>query len=448
MKEDNNINFEKRLERIANINTQIDSVFEKIPEKFTINGKEISVSKNTLQKVKNLIAENKDIKELSEAIQNRRPPRLILIGRTGAGKSALINALLGSYVAKTSAVKIGTGTAEKYQYEKNGTVLLEIIDTRGIGESDPNVKENTESEKEIINDLKEFNPDALIFVSKATVRDRLHDDIKELKKYIKIANKINDTNLPFVTVLTNVDGLEPIHQLNPQNYSEKKLNLIEDKKREMKQLLDNNDISSTLIIPVSSYIHWDEEYPEDLSPDQQQKMGIEFDGRYNIEILKDFLENNMELKAVYHFFLYTEYGRVIKSVSNKVTNGFAMVSSAIALNIIPLADVFILIPMQITLIMIIAFINGVDLTFEESKKLLLAMGATGAAGYLLRIVFQQAVKYVPGGAGLPLSSTIAAGGTYMIGRSARAYFAEGQSIESATAVGDKESKDQNYEDDL
>ena len=57
-------------------------------------------------------------------------------GTTGYGKSSLINALCGAYVAKVSDTKSCTERAQVYQCQHEGRVLMEILDTRGIAESE------------------------------------------------------------------------------------------------------------------------------------------------------------------------------------------------------------------------------------------------------------------------------------------------------------------------
>src|SRR5690625_5181088 len=81
------------------------------------------------------IIESVDIKRIVEDIKTRRPPRIVLMRRSGVGKSSLINAMFGTYIAETSAVEVGTVEHDFFQYKKNGKVIFDIIDTRGIKEN-------------------------------------------------------------------------------------------------------------------------------------------------------------------------------------------------------------------------------------------------------------------------------------------------------------------------
>lgn len=80
----------------------IDNLPDAIPEK-------------TRTMLKDTILGDNDLKRLMEGVDSHRPPRIFLIGRTGVGKSSLINALCGSYVAKVSDTMSCTANAEVYQ---------------------------------------------------------------------------------------------------------------------------------------------------------------------------------------------------------------------------------------------------------------------------------------------------------------------------------------------
>ena len=64
-----------------------------------------AVPKKTREMLKDTILGDKELKQLMNDIDVHRPPRIFLIGRTGVGKSSLINALCGAYVAGVSDTK-------------------------------------------------------------------------------------------------------------------------------------------------------------------------------------------------------------------------------------------------------------------------------------------------------------------------------------------------------
>ena len=81
---------------------------------------------------KDLIIKVIKSKEIIEGIKEKRPPKLVSMGCSGVGKSSLINAMFGKYLAETSSVNVGTKEASIFRYKKNDEVVFEIIDTRGI----------------------------------------------------------------------------------------------------------------------------------------------------------------------------------------------------------------------------------------------------------------------------------------------------------------------------
>ena len=119
---------EDRLERIAGLYERIRDLVEDLPEE---------IPSWVKKKLLKLLLGDHSLKELIEGIKGRRPPRFILLGRTGVGKSSLINAMCGRYLAETSDVEPGTSVVEKHVYYLDGKPLFEILDTRGFGGSTP-----------------------------------------------------------------------------------------------------------------------------------------------------------------------------------------------------------------------------------------------------------------------------------------------------------------------
>src|SRR5882672_3738436 len=73
------------------------------------------------------------IATLRTVMLEKRPPALVLVGRRGAGKSSLVNALFGSKVAELGHVTAQTGRGRWYEYKREGG-SMSILDTRGLQE--------------------------------------------------------------------------------------------------------------------------------------------------------------------------------------------------------------------------------------------------------------------------------------------------------------------------
>ena len=117
---------EQRLQNMKRFYIKAGEIIDNLPD---------AIPEKTRTMLKETILGDKDLKRLMEGIDSHRPPRIFLIGRTGVGKSSLINALCGAYVAKVSDVRSCTASTEIYDCKEQNRTLMQILDTRGIAES-------------------------------------------------------------------------------------------------------------------------------------------------------------------------------------------------------------------------------------------------------------------------------------------------------------------------
>ena len=400
---------QKRLTHIGNLNHYIEDLMEKIPGNL--------VSDKQRKKLLEAITDDDDLSVLLDGLKNPRPPRFVLVGRTGVGKSSLVNAMSGKYLAEVSDVEIGTKEARKFTYESDGQVYFEVIDTRGTGESETF---DTNAEDELADVVREFHPDALLFLQKATERAHIDKDVMAAK------NLMDKTGgeLPLVAILTHIDELNPSRIKEPDNYPAEKLSLIREKTDQLARIFGEHGVAPKAILPVSSYIEWngtgeEEEGSADGNP------SIAFDGRRGIEELLDFLEENLDVRAAIHLGLTVRLNRIAIRISERFIKIFSALSATVALSPIIATDIAVLLTLQSILLMIIAYLSGRELEFRTARELLVSLGGVGATGFTLRMVAQQGSKFANlffPGVGSAISAGIASGGTYAIGKAAVAYY--------------------------
>ena len=415
-------NIEERLDHLVNLYENLDEWLDKIP------GLPVEVR----NRIKKGLVENQEMTRLVDGIKNRRPPRFVLVGRTGVGKSSLINAMCGRYLAKTSDVVVGTNLAKEYSYKSLGKTLFEIIDTRGLAES-RETGQKLSSEDQLHQTIRDFQPDAILFLSRCKERAHLKEDAEFLSR---IAN-VNETKVPIIAILTQSDEMEPSREKDPKQYPPRRLENIAKAKEEFEKILDDQNVKSLAVLPVSAYIEWNQE-PTTLEPDEWEKLRIEFDGRYNINGLIDLLEDNIDIRASIALMLATRVDQICRRLSEKFTKIFAAAASLVATIPIPIADYPILLGLQVILAMIIAYLAGRDMSYDTAAKFVVAIGALGAAGFAFRGLAQQASKLlnliVPG-VGSVVSASIAGAATWGIGKAAISYFFDSSSAEEAQNIG-------------
>ena len=109
----------------------------------------------------------------------------------------------------------------------------------------------------------------------------------------------------------------------------------------------------------------------------------------------------------------------------------------VALTPIPVSDIYVLLIIQSVLVCLIASLSGRDISLDTAKEFIFSMGGIAGAGYVFRLVAQQASKFLNAvwpGSGSAVSSGIAALGTSAIGKAAITYYIDGQDMEEVKKI--------------
>ena len=433
---DDSMKIEQRLQNMKNFYTKVGDLLDNLPD---------AIPEKARQKIRDTILGDEELKNLMDGVDSHRPPRIFLIGRTGVGKSSLINALCGAYVAPVSDTRSCTETAQTYQCKDGERTLMEILDTRGIAESD-NLNAEISAEDMLINQVKEFSPDVAIFMLNCTHRDDVDSDVNFLKKLSESYAQAYNMRLPIVAVVNKCDEMAPSRLKNPNEYTESKTKKIAEQVQHYKEIIVKNNLKIDDIIAVSSLIDWmtadgteiDADSIESLPISDIENLQIAFDGRYHIEELLNILEKAiLDFSARMGLRMALKLQEVVRRIANQLNKSFSAMSATVALSPIPISDIYILLLLQGILVCLIASLSGRDISLDTAKEFVLSMGGIAGAGYGFRLLAQQASKILNvfwAGSGSAVSASIAALGTSAIGKAAIAYYIDDKTIEEARST--------------
>lgn len=405
---------EKRLNTVRDIYFNLDRVMTQLP-----------LPEEVLKRLKKIILEDDELKRIMQGLEEDRPPRFLIVGRTGVGKSSLINAICGFYTAEVSDVTIGTKAAERKTYYEGNRALMEILDSRGIGES-TGIHGELSAERELQKEISDLMPDAILFVSRCKARDRLDKDIIYVRNLQEAYKRETGIQIPVIVVLNQVDEMEPSSYKNPEKYPHRKLENIQRAEEEFKKLLSKNRLNVIDLVSVSSLIDWgySSEEISQMTIEERENLNIKEDGRYNIEKLIDILEKNIEVDAAMGLLKAGNEKAVLHRIAMKLVKCFSGISSVVASVPIPCSDILLLFSIQICMVVMISYISGENISVKTAKKFVSSVIGVGAGGNLFKLAARQLAKLIPI-AGSAINATVAYSGTYAMGQIAVQHYIHG-----------------------
>ncbi|MET0412476.1 MAG: GTPase [Polyangiaceae bacterium] len=385
------------------------------------------------------------IAELRELLIEQRPPRLVLVGRRGAGKSTLINAIFDQPLAGVGHVERGTLEPHWYSY-KSERGELEVLDTRGIGEAlragEPNAREAALAG--VLAECRKEPPDAILFLIKAKeIESRTDQDVDDLARICDTVQRDHGAKLALIGVANQCDELSPpgvqLHAPDMSDRYKQKLDAVRVVEHKLSERVGNHPSLAGQMVVSLGVVAYKEWGPEGQVLD---------DLRWRIDDLVQYIFKELPAQAQVELARVSRVKKLQAELAKKIVHATAAASAAVAALPLPVADIAPIIALQVSMLTAIGYIGGRDLSPKTAAELLTALGVNVGAGYVFREIARGLVRWVFPGGGSAVSSAVAYAGTYGLGAAAIAYFIDGKSLAEAKdaygrtrAKGDKGASD-------
>lgn len=360
------------------------------------------------------------IGEIERLVMEGRAPVLYLIGRSGHGKSSLINALARRQVAEVGDVRPTTPGSDPYFITFEDVFAeWQVIDSRGIFETPSGGRSETDPVEQVKDDVRRYRPDVILHVVTASEARALSNDFRVFAEIQRAIVRDLGTAVPTVMVLTKADVLGHPAEWPPLQHPRKAALIKELLDYVALEVLDGKPERINANATIEGYRITAREYvgviPVSVLPGRE----------WNVETLGDFVGRHLPESALLDYVQALQRKELLRQVSSRMTRRFSAAASGIGAAPIPVADMAVLTPLQLLLVALIAGLSCRRLSLDAATEFTAATGVNVGAAFAAREGARAVVKLVPG-VGSAVSGAIAGATTYGIGRSAEAYFFTGE----------------------
>lgn len=186
--------------------------------------------------------DHREAKRVEAIASSPEPLRIVVLGRTNAGKSSLINGLFGTLKAPTDALPGTTPMVTPYRLERDAQTAALVFDTPGC--DTPQLPE-----KELKSAV--MSADLILWVTAANRADRADEQrlLAQVRQWL--TKQVHRRPPPMIVVMSHIDQLRPLREWRPpydlaNQRSEKARNIVE----AMGAVASDLDVVAGDIVPV------------------------------------------------------------------------------------------------------------------------------------------------------------------------------------------------------
>ena len=308
--------------------------------------------------------------EINSKIKNLTRLNIMVIGKSGVGKSTLINSLFRGNFAETG---LGRPVTKDIRKIEKADFPLTVYDTPGFELSD---SQQREVKKEIIE-----------IIDKGFRTQDINEAIHCIWYCINVNGNrtFDDSEIEWLREFTQSNTAVPVMVILTQAYPNSK-------GLEMKSLVEKENLNIAKVVPVLAQpINFDDEYTA-------KAYGLES----LLEIMSEALSPELQdtLQNLQKVSLEAKKKRARAAVAAAVTAAFGEGAAPV-----PFMDAFMIVPTQITMIATITVIFGIDVSKSLLTSFVTSVLGTAGATIAGRNIVTNILKMIPG-AGTVVGGTI------------------------------------------
>ena len=307
-------------------------------------------------------------KNLQKACNNMKKANIIVVGKTGVGKSTLINSIFREDIAETG---IGKPITQHLQKIIKEGVPVTLYDTKGL---ELNSKVQDEIKKEILNEIEKCNQLCID-----------NDDKNELIHVCwycldSSSGRCEDTDIEWISDISKkIPVIIVITKAFPKNVA-----------KSFKKQIENLNLNCKAIVPVLAQPY------EDIDEDDEDSEVIIINS-YGLEKLVD-ITNEVLPEGVREAFTNAQKVSIDKKVSQarKWLIGYVAETAVVGMSPIPFSDAPILAASQLSMLIHLTTIFGVHLDKTFLVSIVSAAGGITGTTFAGKTLVSNLAKLIPG----------------------------------------------------
>ena len=282
---------------------------------------------------------------------------IFVVGKSGVGKSTLINAVFGEKLAKT-----GSGSPKTQNIKEYKSKDFSIFDTKGLELED---YDSTKAQiAEFLAQKQTGNEDEQIHIAWLCIAE---SGRRIERADIELWELLQKNHIPSILVITKA---EQDKDENGELFSQ----LV---KKEFK----TEEVQRVRALQI-----------EDDEGNLKKVKGLDMLVSKTYFLAPQAKRNAFGRKQIYDKAMQRQER---KKRADSIINRYTAAASTVAASPIPFSDIAILLPTQAAMIVHISSIYDLELSLESAKKLSLAFGAVVGVGFAARAVAANLVKFIP-----------------------------------------------------